>query len=223
LANRDIAPSQTEILGTLERFKQWLQIRNSSPLFRLQTAEQIKNQVRFHNTGLDQIPGLIAMSISDEPEARLDPNYGAILVLWNATPKEVSWELADWELGDLELHPSLVDSHNSQASYDSSDQHFNLPPRSVAVFVAQVPLFATEPETAPDPKVIEPAPESTARSEPTPTPAIDDPELSPTAYKPLPADFEQLDQGTRNLWAYLLGGAVVIVIAVGAWLWMKKK
>ena len=41
LANPDIAPTQAEILKSQEFFKQWVQIRSSSPLFRLQTAEQI--------------------------------------------------------------------------------------------------------------------------------------------------------------------------------------
>lgn len=37
--------------------------RYSSPLFRMPTAEHIKQQLRFHNTGPEQTPGVIIMQL----------------------------------------------------------------------------------------------------------------------------------------------------------------
>ena len=72
-----------------ELFREQLRIRYSSPLFRLRTAEEIHKRLAFHNTGPDQEPGLIVMTLSDgrcagEP---LDPNYDGILVIFNADVK----------------------------------------------------------------------------------------------------------------------------------------
>ncbi len=131
LGNPEIAPGPAEMASSLELFEQWTSIRQSSPLFRLRTAEQIKAQVEFLNTGPSQIPGVIAMSIKDDLNNRVDMNYDQVVVLWNASPEEVSFT-ADG-LGELKLHPLLKDAHNAQATY--ADGTFNLPPRSTAVFV----------------------------------------------------------------------------------------
>ncbi len=223
LANSEIAPTQAEILLAQEFFEQWVKIRQSSALFRLQTAEQIQNQVRFHNTGPDQIPGLIVMSISDEAAHPVDPNYGVALVLWNAAPEEINWELVGLEIDDLELHPLLTDAHNSQARYDAAAQKFTLPGRSVAVFMSDTPLTKPELTASPEPEVIDPTPEPTAEPEPTEVPATEAPELSPTANEPLPEDIERPEAEISNLWVYLLGGAAVIAAGVGGWLWFKRK
>ena len=160
LANPDIAPTQAEILMSQELFRQWVLIRSSSPLFRLQSAEQIMDQVAFHNLGPDQFPGLIVMSIHDADE-RVDPNYDLVLVLWNADPGEVSFTLEDLDAGDLVLHPLLTDAHNSQASYDAGSQTFTLPGRSTAVFVRENVIAQPEPEAT------ESAPEPITEPEPT--------------------------------------------------------
>jgi pullulanase len=219
LANPDSAPSQSEILQMQDLFKQWINIRQSSPLFRLQTAEQIQNQLRFHNTGPDQVPGLIVMSISDDPANELDPNYGAIFVLWNAAPEEAQFTLEGYEIGNLELHPLLTDAYNSQASYDTGTQSFNLPGRSVVVFVGDTPLSEPGPKATLQPEVVEPAPEP----KPTEIPATEKPELSPTANSPFPEELPQTQAEQSNLWAYLLGGAALIATGIGAFWWSKRK
>jgi hypothetical protein len=83
-----------------------MRVRYSSPLFRLQTAEEIQKRVAFHNTGPDQDPGLIVMSISDGVCAgeSLDTNYDGILVLFNADDETKTVETG---LSGMELHPIL--------------------------------------------------------------------------------------------------------------------
>jgi len=221
LANPDNAPTQAEILKTQELFKQWLQIRRSSPLFRLQTAEQITKLVAFHNLGPDQVPGLIVMSISDDPVNEIDPNYGVIFVLWNAAPEETQFTLKGVEIENLALHPLLTDAHNSQASYDAGSQRFILPSRSVAIFVGDTPPVKTEPETNPEPQAPVATPtetETLAKQVPTETP-----EIPPTANESLPKESEQAPAEASNLWAYLLGGVAVIAAGIGLYFWSKHK
>jgi hypothetical protein len=83
-------------------------VRYSSPLFRLKTADEIHKRVAFHNTGPNQDPGLIVMTLSDGACAgeSLDPNYDGILVLFNADndPKTV-----ETGLPGMALHPLLGD------------------------------------------------------------------------------------------------------------------
>ncbi len=206
LANPDIAPSQAEIQKSQELFKQWVQIRKSSPLFRLQSAEQIIEQVAFHNLGPDQIPGLIVMSISDATK-RLDSNYDLVVVLWNADPGEITFTLEDLEAGNMRLHPLLTDTHNTQASYDAGSLTFTLPGRSTVVFVRDNVV------AQPDSEVTEAAPEPTALPEPTEAPAQpEQPETQP-----------EEAAASSNISLILMGGAVVVLAGAGAWLWSKRK
>ena len=96
--SRDI-PSPEHIIAAKNQVLNLIKIRNASPLFRLQTAEDIKSRVRFLNTGPEQIDGLIVMSIDDGHRNQkledLDENYSEILVAFNHSPKSTSYELAD--------------------------------------------------------------------------------------------------------------------------------
>ena len=71
-------------------FQEMLQIRYSTPLFRLQTADQVQERLVFHNTGAEQMPGVIVMSLSDTVGEDLDPNRDMVVVVFNATPDELS-------------------------------------------------------------------------------------------------------------------------------------
>ena len=73
LADPTIAPAKTDIESASAVFREFLSIRKSSPLFRLQTADQIKKSVLFLNTGPEQVPGLIVMHLTDK--AGIDANY----------------------------------------------------------------------------------------------------------------------------------------------------
>ncbi len=203
LANPDIAPTQAEILMSQELFEQWVQIRSSSPLFRLQSAEQILEQVAFHNLGPDQIPGMIVMSINDATE-RLDTNYDLVVVLWNADPGEISFTLKDMEAGDLVLHPLLTDAHNSQASYDAGTQTFTLAGRSTAVFVRE--NVVTQPEIEV-------------------TKVVPEPTMEPDTTKAPTQELEtQLDESnSTNLLIIIGGGILAIGAGVSAWLWSQRR
>jgi hypothetical protein len=139
LGDPDLAATQEDIVQAVVHLQEMLQIRNSSPLFRLRTAEDVMQRVAFHNTGPDQIPGLIAMSISDGGDLEnLDPDYAQIVVLFNTAPETVSFSSEDVTGQDFMLHPLQqvsADPVVQNASFDAEDGSFSVPGRTTAVFV----------------------------------------------------------------------------------------
>ena len=84
LAADGLAPESEDILANVAHFQDALRIRQSSVLFRLRTEQDVIDRVAFHNTGPDQIPGVIVMSISDMVGENLDPEHDMIVTLFNA-------------------------------------------------------------------------------------------------------------------------------------------
>ncbi|MGS2719817.1 pullulanase-type alpha-1,6-glucosidase [Paraglaciecola aestuariivivens] len=105
LNNGNIVVNASHIAQAKAQFKQQLAIRYSSPLFRLDTAEQVNTRLGYHNTGPSQTTGLIAMTLSDGICAGedLDPNYDGILVLFNSDDSAISFTLDGTE--NSVLHP----------------------------------------------------------------------------------------------------------------------
>ncbi|NDJ84635.1 MAG: pullulanase-type alpha-1,6-glucosidase [Chloroflexi bacterium] len=137
LAQEGITPEQADILQAVDHLQEMLQIRKSSPLFRLETAEAVQESLAFHNTGPDQIPGVIVMSLTDSME--IDPNYSMIVVVFNATDEAVDFTEDTVAGVPMELHPVQVSSSDpvvQTASYDAASGTFSVPARTTAVFVA---------------------------------------------------------------------------------------
>jgi pullulanase len=111
-----------------EAFRRQLRIRYSTPLFRLESAEDVHRRLAFHNTGTDQIPGLIVMSVSDAGcgGADLDPAHDGLVVVFNAArvPMDVRAPVTG-----LSLHPE----YRGDAAVKGST--LRVPPLEAAVFV----------------------------------------------------------------------------------------
>lgn len=138
LANPDLKPTKADMQAAHERFKELLQIRRSSPLFRLQTAADVMARVSFENGGPDQIPGLIVMILSDAVEPDLDPNHEMIVVLFNNAPEARSFTVEAAQGLSFELHPIQANSSDEIIKGASfAEGTFSVPARSVAVFVAK--------------------------------------------------------------------------------------
>lgn len=157
LANPALKPGQGEIQTALNHFLTALAIRKSSPLFRLQTAEQVISQVAFLNTGPQQIPGLIVMRLMDNPDARLDPNYDQIYVLFNANPETVNYTLNGENIPkELSLHPLLVNGTDEvvkKATYDGESGTFTIPGRTTAVFLHHAKATVKVEENTPESQI----------------------------------------------------------------------
>jgi pullulanase/glycogen debranching enzyme len=138
LADPDLLPAPADISHMADLFQELLQIRYSSPLFRLETAEDVQARVAFHNTGSSQIPGLIVMTLSDLVEPDLDPELEQIFVLINATGAAQNFTLAGTGGAYLELHPVQQNSADPVvrgAGFDPASGTFSVPARTAAVFV----------------------------------------------------------------------------------------
>ncbi|NCP85931.1 MAG: DUF3372 domain-containing protein [Anaerolineae bacterium CG_4_9_14_3_um_filter_57_17] len=136
LANPALKAGKPEISFAAAVFQENLKIRKSSPLFRLQTAEQVQQSLSFLNSGPQQTPGLIVMRLSDP--ANLDPNFAEIIVLFNANPEPVTFTAAELAGKKFELHPvqaASADEAVRRADFDSASGKFSMPGRTTAVFV----------------------------------------------------------------------------------------
>ena len=147
LADPKLAPAKADIVSASAIFREYLSIRKSSPLFRLQTADQIKQSVSFLNTGPEQIPGLIVMRLNDMDG--LDVNNQEIVVLFNSRPDAVTFSDASFSGKTYALHPvqqNSVDAITKGSSF--SGDSFNIPARTTAVFViAETKPAATNSES----------------------------------------------------------------------------
>lgn len=211
LSDPALKPSPADIQFAAAHFREMLQIRKSSPLFRLQTAEQVQRALTFFNTGPDQTPGLIVMRLSDVDG--LGENYEDIVVLFNARPDAVSFADESFKGVAFELHSvqqNSVDAVLKTAAFDAANGAFKVPARTAAVFVLpQAAPKATAAPTVTSAAALTPAPTST----PGPTvvlPTVGGSDTPPARPAPSPA---------------LLGGLAVAILAVlgGIWAWRRRK
>ncbi len=128
-----VKPANIE--ATSDRFIDLLAIRTSSPLFSLTSAEQVIERVRFHNTGPEQQPGLIVMSIADlKDEKDLDKDVNNIIVLFNNSLESVQFAYPG--AAGYRLHDRLQNGADTVVKGSiSNEQGFQIPPLTVAVFV----------------------------------------------------------------------------------------
>ncbi len=143
LANAALKPNAGDISFASAVFNEFLQIRKSSAMFRLQTADQVMSMLTFLNNGPEAIPGLIVMRIQDTEN--LDSKYSEVLVLVNANHKPI--QFSDASLGGIAytLHPvqqASVDIALQQAKNDPSSGSFTVPAITTAVFVVEQPGLA---------------------------------------------------------------------------------
>ena len=183
----------------------------------------------FHNTGSEQLGGLIVMSLLDAGLAEnLDPNADMIMVLFNATPAPVLFAptlLPSWELnGEFTLHPVLANSADTvvrTASYDGATGSFTVPGRTTAVFVLPEGGLI----------VAEPAAVATAMPAPTDQPAAAPTAVPTTAAAPQPtapaetadssgSDAAPADGSTALRWGIAAG---ILAGFGGAYLLLRRR
>jgi len=138
LSNPAYTPIAANIAYSEGAFRELLQIRYSSGLFRMAAFEDIQNNLAFLNTGPQQTPGLIVM--------RLDANgrdygiYKHIVVLFNATDAPVTFINSQLQGLDLHLHPvqrNSSDPATRQSTFNSKAGTATVPALTTAVFVSE--------------------------------------------------------------------------------------
>ena len=136
LSNPELKPTSAQIMTASHIFQEYLQIRKSSPLFRLTTEEQISASLSFFNTGRQQIPGLIVMQIKDT--GNIDSKYSDIFVFFNANPKTIKFTESILIGNAFVLHPvqfTSVDPVVQKSLFEPSTGTFTLPALTTIVFV----------------------------------------------------------------------------------------
>ncbi|MDF0749184.1 pullulanase-type alpha-1,6-glucosidase [Marinobacter sp. 71-i] len=124
-------PTPSEIDYTREQVEKLLSVRSESELFHLRTADQISERLAFHNTGPDQVPGVIAFSLDDDPDnglADLDGDVDQIVVVINSTD---TGQALNTNLS--ETFSVMADTSPEQTAAAASGT-FTVPALSVAVF-----------------------------------------------------------------------------------------
>ncbi len=139
LSNPAYTPQPQNIAYSSRAFREFLQIRYSSGLFRMASFGEIQQNLMFLNTGPNQVPGVIAM--------KLDANggdYGRfnhIVVIFNATNQQLTFTDASMQGLRLHLHPvqqSSSDMLTRQSRFDSKAGTATVPALTTAVFVSEV-------------------------------------------------------------------------------------
>ncbi|MFP5287916.1 MAG: pullulanase-type alpha-1,6-glucosidase, partial [Thermoanaerobaculia bacterium] len=164
LADPRLKPAAADIEKARLHLREVLEIRKSSKLFRLGTGEEIRKRLVFHNTGPDQVPGLIAMTVADL-EGEVDRRVRQVLVVVNAS-KEAR-ELAA-PCAAFVLHPAQAASADPVvrgAAYDRSTCTVSVPGRTAAVFWERRPPTPPSPGRIPSARpTSSPSPPAGARS-----------------------------------------------------------
>lgn len=91
---KHVKPSGADMATMVGFYQELAELRQSSRLLRLGSGAEVIKRVDFRNTGPDQEPGLIVMTVDDgiNAGADLDPAIDGLVVMINATnaPKSVS-------------------------------------------------------------------------------------------------------------------------------------
>jgi pullulanase/glycogen debranching enzyme len=136
LRNPLIRPDTRAILAAKNAFEDFLAIRADSTLFRLRTAQDVIDRLKFYNVGPDQVPGLVAMSIDGTryPGAQ----YKAVVVVFNVDKVEKTLAIPELTGRRLQLHRiqrNGSDDVVKASTFDGASGTFAIPARTAAVFV----------------------------------------------------------------------------------------
>ncbi|MFN4150630.1 MAG: alpha-1,6-glucosidase domain-containing protein, partial [Candidatus Sericytochromatia bacterium] len=114
LSMSELKVNKDNILSSLSNFKRFLSIRKSSKLFRLNSSDEIKNQVSFlenetSSGTVASIPGVIAMYVEDKNN--IDSNKKSVLSIFNANKTAIEFSNSMIKGKNMELAPQLLDSN----------------------------------------------------------------------------------------------------------------
>ncbi|WP_269533787.1 alpha-1,6-glucosidase domain-containing protein [Chitinimonas sp. BJYL2] len=140
LANAGIKPTAADIAWTRDVFRDLLAIRKSSTLFRLRTADEVKQRLSFLNTGSSQEPTVIAARLNGAGYA--GAGFTELLYLVNVDKAEHTLAIPSLSGKAYALHPvqaatSAADARVRSAAVTacSNTGSFRIPARSAVVCV----------------------------------------------------------------------------------------
>jgi pullulanase len=142
LVNPLLAPGPADVAFASAAVQDMLRVRRDTPLFRLRSADDVLARVSFHLTGPHAPPGVIVMELRDDLADRddLDPAVDRVLVVINASPQRVNFDVPGGTERAWTVHPALArgadaDALRSAVVYLGSGRA-TVPPLTTVVFVA---------------------------------------------------------------------------------------
>ncbi len=139
LTNPLIKPDTRAILAAKHAFEDFLAIRADSSLFRLRTAQDVIDRLKFYNVGPNQVPGLIAMSIAGTQPGRYPgARYKRVVVVFNVDKAAQTIAIPELRGHKLQLHRiqrNGSDDVVKASTFDAGSGTFAIPARTAAVFV----------------------------------------------------------------------------------------
>ncbi|HEU0306395.1 MAG TPA: pullulanase-type alpha-1,6-glucosidase [Lysobacter sp.] len=135
-----IRPTPEDIAWMRDGFRDLLRIRASSTLFRLRSAQDVAQRLRFRNTGPQQNPLVIAAHL--DGAGYQGANFRDVLYLLNVSPEAQALVLPEEAGKRYALHPVLqadtaADRRARKAAFDPRRGRFTVPPRTAVVFVVE--------------------------------------------------------------------------------------
>lgn len=137
LVDPALQPAPDDIAFASAQASELLELRHSTDLFRLGSAELIREKVTFPGSGPDAVPGVITMSIDDlAGSSDVDRRLDGVLVVFNASPTSATVEVP--ELAGRDYALSRVQARGAdavvrQTRWDAADGTVTVPARTVAV------------------------------------------------------------------------------------------
>jgi pullulanase/glycogen debranching enzyme len=139
LRNPLIKPDTRAILSAKAAFEDLLAIRKDTTLFRLRSAQDVIERLKFHNVGPDQVPGVIVMSIDgSDPGKYAGAQYKSVVVVFNVDKAAKMITVPELKGRKLQLHriqQNGSDEVVKASSFMSASGSFSIPARTTAVFV----------------------------------------------------------------------------------------
>jgi pullulanase len=141
LTNPLIKPDTRAILSAKAVFEDLLAIRQDTTLFRLRSAQDVIERLKFHNVGPDQVPGAIVMEIDgNDPGKYAGAQYKGVVVVFNVdkAAKTIAVPEAERAQAAAAPHPAQRQRRGGEglrASISHYGGTFSIPARTTAVFV----------------------------------------------------------------------------------------
>jgi pullulanase len=136
LANPALKPAPADIAFARDTFRDLLKLRASSTLFRLRSAADINQRLRFYNTGPAQAPTVLAARIDGKGYA--GARFNAVNYFINVDKSAHSIALPPgrhMRLHPVHTAPGAADKRPAAAAYNRATGMLSIPARTAVVFV----------------------------------------------------------------------------------------
>ncbi len=150
LADPALKPTAAQVGTASAQAQDLLRLRQQTPLLRLGSADLINQKVTFPLSGTQAAaPGVVVMRVDDLVGPDVDPGYAGALVVFNASPEQVTQGVPGLAGAELSLSPVQsggADPVVKATRWDSTTGAVTVPGRTVAVLLQ--PRLAAAPARA---------------------------------------------------------------------------